>query len=831
MIIKLILKNYIPLSKKGVTYIELNTKDVFNIILGRNGFGKTSLLRELTPFPPDNADYLAGGYKEVHIVVNKDTYILTSATGKSSEHHFIHNGKNINEGKTLSVQRELVRIHFGVTNNTKNIITGLDVRDLFTTLSAARRKEFLMSANPNDTSYALKIFDRLKANHNALKGGLKTQRHRLVVEEGRLTQLAAMDSEKLQGEIKLIDDQIKNALIVHGELQHVKRNDISSLRNEIGNIISFLMGTNVSVKHSKPVLLQMKEQRLGTLEYYKTNEVKLSTMLTEMVSQLAGHDTTNNLESYKTRLSNILSMREEAAKRWDYLSNKLDSNKEMFIVQPDREEQLFKDIATINSDLIYYIQNVDRAVDPGVTSLGYQTRQTKLREMSNERDGLKRRADELLHTLNHYNKAESVNCPKCEHRFKLGFEKLNPAQLSNQIDGLTKNIVELDKVIGQLTDYITDNQGWFDSMSSLLRYAKSQRDCGDVIIKLVQNYKVGKTDTSVLVDLIKATGEYLDVSSKIKSLDEEKETVENQIKFLESTNIETMLKRSEFVERELAATQRGARRVLKDLKAIDEQLETIEEDTQRRDRLTFLMSELENKLIENGQFTIKQRVEEIINELTPQKEQLISNLIRSESLHSVIQSIKDNIADMERREKHTQLLMDGLSPVKGMIGYYMNDFLISVVANMNAIIQPIWTNRLHVLNCSLAKEEGDVDLSYNFPVLSGNNDKPNKDVGMCSGGEREIINFAFRVVMRRYLGDRCSLPLMMDEVGVAFDELHRGRFCAYIAEQLRLDKLPQTFMISHYINQYGVFNSSNVIALNTEGLTVPVKVNQKAIIR
>lgn len=831
MLTKLILKDYIPLVKKNVTYIELNTNDIFNIILGRNGFGKTSVLRQLTVYPPDNADFLPGGYKESHHVIGKDTYILKSTTGKSSEHHFIHNGKNLNEGNTLLVQRELVKIHFGITPNINNIITGLDVRDLFTTLSTARRKEFLMAVNPNDTSYALKVFEKLKSNLNAIKGGLKTQRQRLVVEEGRLSQLASMDSSKLQEEIDLLDDQIKNALIIHGQLQHVEHTDITPLKNEIANIISFLLGVNVSVKHPKSILLQQKERCVSTLDYYKTKEVRLSTMLTEMATQLAGHDTNNNLDSYKSRLDNINKMLEENDQRWESIKYKLDSNKEMFHPWVNLDEYGKREFAQITTELIWQIQAVNRAVDPEITSTKYQWVQKNLEETTAERNGVKSKIDELRHTLNHYNKAEAVDCPKCDHQFKLGFEKFNPEQIQGQLTVLDARLTELNASIMKRTDYINDNQGWYESMATLTRYAKNNEEIGPIILKTVKEYGVGKRDTSVLTDLIRAMGEYVETSDLGLRLREEKESVEKQIAFLESADIETMLKRAEYVERELGSVQRSITRTLKEMRAIDDQLDTIILDIQRRDRLQILTGELEEVLTRNGQYKIKQRVEQAIDELTPRKSQLISNLIRSESLNSVIQSIKDNIADLERREKHTALLMDGLSPVKGLIGYFMNDFLKSVIANMNAIIQPIWTGRLQVLNCSTSSSDEDVDLNYQFPVFSGNKDKPNKDVAFCSGGEREIINFAFRIVILRYLGERCGIPLMMDEVGVAFDELHRGRFCAYVAEQLRLDKLPQVFMISHYINQYGVFNNSNVIALNTEGLTVPVKVNQKAIIR
>lgn len=829
MITKLILKNYTPLFKKNVTYIELDTRSMFNIILGRNGFGKTSLLRELTPFPPDNADYEAGGYKEVHLVIGKDTYRLTSSTGKGSEHHFYHNGKNLNEGNTLLAQRDLVKIHFGATQNIKNFITGLDVRDLFTTLSSARRKDLLMAVNPNDTSYALKMFDKLKSNHNALKGGLKTQRQRLVVEEGRLSQLAALESDKLQSEIKQLDDQIKNALIIHGELQRVSHTDLNPIKDEIGNVISFLMGNDTLVKQPMSVLLQSKEGMMGTLDYHKNREIKFSTMLSEFAAQLAGLDSSGaNLESYKLRLSNLLHQRDELQTRYEYFVERFKNNPD-FVPQPEDTAD-FKHFVNRGQNFIYQIQGVNRAVDMDITSSKFKNVQQKLVEVTHESDNLKRKANEIGHTLEHYNRADTVDCPKCETKFKPGFTEIDPAKLREQVDVMVTRRAELKRQMAEYTDYINDNQGWYDSMMELLRFSQSS-DIPHIYSTLIRNYNIGKRDTSVLVSLVEDTMEYTRVIGVIAALDEEKEAVEKQITFLESSDVETLFKRAEYVERELAATQRSVRRILNKLADVQQQIDIINEDEQRRDRLAILMDELTQKLEQNGQYRIKLRVQDIINDLTPRKEQLISNLIRAESLHSVIQSIKDNIADLERREKHTQLLLDGLSPVKGLIGYLMNDFLKSVVANVNAIIQPIWTNRLSVLNCSTSKTDDDVDLSYNFPLLSGNNDKTSKDIGEGSGGEREIINFAFRLVLRRYLGERCPLPLMMDEVGVAFDELHRGRFGAYIAEQSRLDKLPQTFMISHAYKEYAGNMTANVIALNTEGIRVGFDVNTNSIIR
>jgi len=668
---------------------------------------------------------------------------------------------------------------------------------------------------------------RLKSNYNSLKGGLKQQRQRLVVEEGRLKQLASLDPEQLQIEIRQLDDQIKNALIIHGALSSVEYTDLNNIKQQIGNITSSLIGNNNRVKFPKSTLLKSKESLYGTLDYYRKMETKLSTMLAELTSQLSGIDmSNNNLDGYRQMLDMNIKNTDVYLEELNSLKVKYQSH-DLFSQTGIYCDPNFHRIA---DTLIGYLHGIEKAIDKEITSARYSAKKVQLIEVTNELDNVSRKINDIRHTLTHFNKAESVDCPKCTHKFKVGFENISPARMQEQLNVLEERKVELTKQCDELKDYIHSNEGWFDSMSSLMKYAQ-RTDFAAEIVKIIQEYRVGKTDIGVLIDLVRSTMVYGDVNKTLETLGQEKVNIEKQIKFLESSDVETLFKRSEYVERELSTAQRSITRILREVSDIDDQLDLIELDSQQRNRLRILLDELKTSFDGNSKYKVKLRVEEVIQELGPRKDTLSGNLIRAQSLNAVIESIKENIADMERREKHTQLLMEGLSPVKGLIGYLMNDFLKSVIANVNAIIQPIWTNRLHVMNCSTSKSEEDVDLNYNFPVLSGDSDKQNKDIGECSGGEREIINFAFRLVLRRYLGDRCSLPLMMDEVGVAFDELHRGRFCAYIAEQLRLDKLPQVFMISHYINQFGVFNDANVIALNTEGLTIPVKVNGKSKIK
>lgn len=827
MITGLVVKNFTPLLQKGTGYVELNVKDfVLNIVLGRNGFGKTSLLKLVTPMPPDNADFGTDGYKEWRYVDERGTFILKGTTGKSSVHEFIHNGKNLNEGKTLLVQKELVKIHFGITQQIANVLTGLDVRDLFTTLSASRRKEFLMSVNPNDTSYALKIFEKLKSNYNTIRGGLKNQRQRLVVEEGRLTQLASMDPVELEQEIAKLDSQIKSALVLHGELTSVQQHDISELKTEINNIISRLIGNNSLIKGTKGYYLERREFNLKRLVSRTTLITKLSTLHSEITQQLQGIDlSSQNLDGYKSRSVMI-------ERTLDKLKNDLESTELFFVGQEFFQNGFYRDedLLTNGHELMEQLRLVHKARDPEATGTKFRQTSDNLVIATNQLSNVNNDITQINHQLEHYNKADTVECPDCESKFKIGYETFNPSQLSSLRDDKVIERDRLKKVIEGLTDYVENNEEWYSSMTAYHRYLKRLREPVK-LIEMTNHYNVGKTDIQVLLESIRRSMEIDVLVKQIEQLENEHQQLTVQIKFLENSDTTTLFARAEEIDLELGMSQRELYRINQELKHIESALDAIATDDVLRDRLAQAMDEIQFKLAENGKYRVKLKIEQAIDELSPQKDQLIGNLIRAKSLNSVIESMKENIADLEKREKHTLLLMDGLSPVKGLIGYLMNDFLKAVVGNINAIIQQVWTTRLRVLNCSTSKTDDDVDLSYTFPVLVGDGDKPNKDIGLCSGGEREIINFAFRVVILRYKGSKCGVPLLMDEVGVALDELHKGRFYSWVEEQYRLDTLPKTFMISHNYAQFASNHDANFIALNVEGLNVPANMNKHSIIR
>ena len=815
MLEKLILKNYIPLKKKGVNSITITTKNIFNIVLGRNGYGKTSLLREMNPFPPENSDYDENGYKEIHYKIKNNSFILISKTGKNSQHQFILNGKNLNEGNTLLVQRDLVKHYFGISIETRNILTGIDRADSFSSLTPQRRKNVLMEINPNDTKYGLKVYEKARIALNQTKGALKHQRQRLTTELNRQKELKSLTPEELQLEINKLDNLIKEALILHGTLQHVEDQDLEPLIKKMGDIASQLFKNTDKTLYTASYY----DQRIQTVQTFIESNKERQNGLQALIKNI-----TEKIDNFNIPDGMTLKGYEDKINETNNSLNTLNKKRESFFEDNGWKEDHFK---LVLDDLINLISNVEITEDSNLTAQGYINYQKSLKELLDKINNLEKEIDNLVHTLKHYENADNVKCPNCNSNFKIGFENIDPKKLKLNIQLLTDNLTNLKKEAKKIEELLERNEGWFETMGSLMRFIKHVKE-PQYLLSIIKYFEVGKVTQNVLINILKIIKEYFELEKELEELISLQTTLKAQYQLMKESDLTKLNENYDSLSIKLGTTQREYRRLQQTLNYYNECKAKIEYDKQLVNEYKELFETFQNKLLEKSNYKIKVRVQEILSLLTPKKDKLLTDLIRGESLQSVINSIEENIKELEKREKHLKVIVDGLSPVKGLIGELMIDFLNSVCANVNACIEPIWTDPLRLQNCFIEGEDEELDLDYKFPVLTGSGKKPNDDIKKCSGGEKEIIDFMIRRVLLRYKGESCGIPLIMDEVGITFDELHRSRFISYINEQLRLDKLPQTFMISHYVNQYGSFNYNdvNIIALNTKGLTVPLEVNQ-----
>ena len=137
--------NYIPLLHCGTKRIKVDINASALIVIGTNGCGKSSLFRELTPYPANRADYEKNGYKKLTIEHEKSTYELCSDFTKPTKaHSFIKDGEELNESGTNATQVDLCNTYFGLTEVINNLI---NLNYHICDMGRAERKNLFMPSN------------------------------------------------------------------------------------------------------------------------------------------------------------------------------------------------------------------------------------------------------------------------------------------------------------------------------------------------------------------------------------------------------------------------------------------------------------------------------------------------------------------------------------------------------------------------------------------------------------------------------------------------------------------------------------------------------------
>ena len=77
-LIYLELKGYLRLKPNGITRFRLDIDNPYQIIIGSNGSGKSSIMKELTPLPGNHKQFSKNGYKIIFLEFNGEFYKLTN---------------------------------------------------------------------------------------------------------------------------------------------------------------------------------------------------------------------------------------------------------------------------------------------------------------------------------------------------------------------------------------------------------------------------------------------------------------------------------------------------------------------------------------------------------------------------------------------------------------------------------------------------------------------------------------------------------------------------------------------------------------------------------
>lgn len=798
-IIKLVLSGYKWLFLNNISYIEYNPESHTQLILGSNGSGKSSLLRELNPIPADiKSDYNEGGFKEVHISKGDDIYVLSSGLVSKTKHSFKVNNKELNIGGTRRVQLALVKEHFNLTPKSNSIINGTIT---LSNMSKADRKDWLREMSSMDYTYAISLYNHLKSEHRNLAGGIKLLNEELnvdtsllitpeeekefltikersgsiiedlmfsysnpVPEQNNIPILATVVSKVEKLKERLDSDTFKgySELNIENEIV-VKETTISNLNKDI-ETISLELDKLSKIKKSKDVELLRKE----ILELKKQIEVD-DIILNELKSNKK--DIVKWYEHYKSEHGKIISMLEEL---------KLTDNETM---SPEE----VKNLATEEQDSKEKLSQLKNVYSVNLNSLEAL--------LNNKRDD------------------NMIKCENCSHEFYYGYDEKTEnklratiSKLEDQIESLSKAYqetkVKYDAIVSRVKLLTVLRETYFPDIL-WLRLVK-------IPLTEIDSFTLSNNFQKLLIDLEDTKGSY---EREIKLIDLENKLIVSEE--VEKVKRDIDLSKIEVLEKELSDKTIMKIETTKALDNLKNYSSIKNTYLELISKIQSLLKDIKKEKKDKANNVINNSIRELVSKIKEETYVIENKLIENNKVKDRIASNRKLIETYKTKQDTLAITLKALSPTEGLIAKSINSFITKMVQDMNNIISIVWSYDMELLPCEVGEDN---DLTYEFKVWVDNKETIN-DVSLLSTAMKDIVNLAFRIVFMKY----CNLqdqPLILDEFAVSMDDKHRHNAYTTLNNVL-LSNFNQVFIVSHFKSLYSRFLDSNVIILDKKNLDLP----------
>ena len=187
---------------------------------------------------------------------------------------------------------------------------------------------------------------------------------------------------------------------------------------------------------------------------------------------------------------------------------------------------------------------------------------------------------------------------------------------------------------------------------------------------------------------------------------------------------------------------------------------------------------------------------------------------------SILNKIETELNALLKEQQYAKGIIDVLSPKVGYIAELFSQHYNLIIRSMNRVIQTIISYPFELMELPTDTDQSTLD--YRFKV-SINHESVIDDVSLCSGGQREVIDLAFRLVALDTLGLRDHV-LYLDEFGHAMDAVHRKTAYELIYQELIHDKFTQAFIATHHMDVAGSFQTDTTV-LCQQNINIPPNLN------
>lgn len=789
MINRLILDGYNRFFLNNITRIDYTPESQIQLILGSNGSGKSSLLKELNPLPINKHEFKEDGSKQ--IFWNKDSvdYVIYSNKSKNS---FIANDTELNPGGTKKVQLALIQDKFNLNVRNNNVL--LNISKL-TTMSTNERKDWLRQMSTVDYSYGIFLYNEIK------------QRLRDSI-----------------GFIKIINNELAEdtkLLIKDDEIESIKL-EISTLKEMIEDLTSKYVNDNTDIEEIKPNYDEINQfdilMKKG-IDKFDRNDILVK------LNSINIRDIETEIENLQKEIDNI-EIVNKTSEEIEFIKKSLIEYHLYF----EKINNIFKDEYNILESLELYEQfnNKLSEINSIIIELSYyddiQVTKENYKELISKKDSIfhklstksnnKIRLDsEYKVLMDNFKEENKITCHSCGTEQYFGYNKEAQTDLEKQISSLEKEIdvikTEYEKIMEEVGKYdkkinlIKILKESYLSMNLLTYWNLNLQDVVGTITSTQMNLINNKL--SILLETTKdykiRNEEYQDLMYKLKV---DTEILELQNKHLEVSKDRLINRLNELLELK--------RESLSKIEYYTSLLKDIDNFISLKDRfLNILKKHSSNKnktIIKNKNSILKT----VINNLKDNLFTLEDKFNNFDRIKSRITKNKELIEKYEKNKKLLELTEKALSPNEGLIAKSINGFINKFLTEMNAIINSVWSYDITLLPCQISEEN---DLDYKFRVLIDNNQEV-EDVSMLSSSMKDIVDLSFRIIFMKYMHLE-HMPLILDEFGITMDDKHRHNVYNIIENTLA-NNFSQLFITAHFKSMYGRFLDSDIVVLDNKNI-------------
>lgn len=817
------LKGYTRLLLNNIQFIDYSPVHKIQLILGSNGAGKSSLIKELSPLPADHREYSKDGFKVIEYHHNNSHYTLKSLFSSSgNEYHFIKDGEALNPGCTLTVFRELVKQEFFITPDIHELMTGVTT---FSNMSISERRNWFTKISDADYTYAIRYYQTLKDKHRDLTGAIKQQQSRLVQESEKL--ITPDKEQSYREDISHLSDLLTHFLglkhytsLNKRQLEESREKTQSQLslsaetiRKQIRKIYQIKTGKDTALYADHTLASEKIVTLKGDLAVCHSQSRATIQRVTEIDTMLNALKS-SNIESFSDIDTTVTSLQQSLITlKGTFQYPQLEYSDPMHALEA---------LSATESELSAIFTQLPPNPNKSKYTREQWVAQSELRQqLQNRAAKLERSHLEYVakkQQLEHAKVHDRIDCPQCKHSWHKDYSESEYRRVCELIGSIHQDLQDTKTEQERVDHYLTECGEYFSLFKEYSRVRKGFSVFNEFWAMVDEKGWVFETPGRLTNELPQLRADllaHLEASRVKKRLDdaaELKRTLsKNQDDSLNGLQVERARLESQLQEQ------------IERKESIQAMIVRLEELLTAYQHLSASVTRVEDivKLQESSlkeAITLERndhlnRVIELTKLELTQREQIISRIDIQKALVSHMES---QIQEMAEQAQVLKYALRELSPTEGLIARGLTGFINHFITRVNHFIKKVW---LYPLELTPISPEEDLDLDYKFKIKV-NDRHAVSDISKGSSGMKEIIDLAFKVTSMKYLGLEYA-PLHLDEFGARLDESHRRSAHHAIVQLMNSSNFSQIFMISHYEHSYGSLKNCDVTVLSDANITIP----------